>query len=180
MKGSSVRLRLAGFGAVLCLGLGCGVDDSPPPEYQPRTAVRAYCDAICESTDRCIEPVYDTCTDACVADLGEQLSWYDPRLLAATADCMLSRPCSEVQYWEHELLCWDQAAASLEPGEAVVEFCEAFSPAMFNCGYWADLEWCVEEFKLSNPQIMNDARDCFSGSPSCQEVEGCLDTVFVW
>ena len=159
---------------ILCSLGGCGGDSGPGPEPSHE---RRYCQAICATTRRCLYPVVSDCIDLCVQEHYAWMSQLDPDAANAVAECMLERPCSEVENWEHEPWCWDLVSATQSPTDAVIEFCETLSPVWFDCGYQADLIRCAESFHMWGRDILTEAMECAS-APSCEEVEQCLDNTF--
>ena len=89
---------------------------------------------------------------------------------------MPTRPCSEVPTGEFAGVCLDEVKPNLEPTAARVDFCETMSPVWFDCGYWADVHECIQQFALWSDAVLGDAAQCTEGS--CEEVEQCLTWVF--
>jgi len=73
--------------------------------------------------------------------------------------------------------CWDQAKSAVEVTASVRAFCEIYTLAEFDCGYWYAMDACERDFGMWSEGLRNRVTACVTNR-TCSVAESCLSALF--
>jgi hypothetical protein len=155
---------------------GCNGGDASPG------AVNLWCDALCSGAHRCDGRVNESsCSSRCVSDR-PQLAGISVEGAAPLAACIEAMSCSDLfgddEQWAAAYgACWQQAKAVVEVTPNVRMFCEAYTLAQFDCGYWYAADACERDFGMWSDGVRSRVATC-ALNPACSEAETCITAIF--
>ena len=155
----------------LVLTVACGEEDA-----STQSPEEAFCAAWCRAYWECEQIPGYICSDYCRGEATGFVHRINREALARAAECLPERSCAEVADSQFVEICLAAVEPEVDATETLVRFCEEMSPTWFDCGYRADVNECIESYKLWSDGVLGRAIDC--AGMTCEEMEPCLDAAF--
>lgn len=155
---------------------GCSADDDS------FSASELWCHALCSAAHRCDgNRDVSSCSSDCVSQRS-QLNDISVQGAAPLSDCLEAMNCKDLfdqgEQWKAAYDgCWQQAKSKTEVTPSVRAFCESYTLAEFNCGYWYATDACERDFSMWSESVRGRVTACTLKS-ECSEADTCISAIF--
>ena len=148
-------------------------DDAAQDNAHARTA---WCQAACDYTARCTQPVAFNCATSLQLQNTAFLNNVTTEFLSAFAACLESAVCA-TDWSTAANSCMQKAATQVTPSTAVIEMCKAKAAKFFDCNWQdADLTVCTQDYAPLSDTAVQRLSNC--STITCDDLKTCSTAAF--
>ena len=148
-------------------------DDAAQDNARARTT---WCQAACDYTARCTQPVPSTCAASLQHQNAAFLNSVTTEFLLAFGACLESAQCG-TDWSTVTSSCGQKAATQLTPSTAVIDMCKAKAAKFFDCNWQdADLTACTQDYAPLSDTAIQRFSNC--SITTCDDLKTCNTAAF--